>query len=330
MCVIPIFKQLSHLVPLSDGWLLTPPKICVCLFKAWNCLSLWAWIGFCLSACSIGLWQTLSPSAPEHEPELEPAFIPRLILLLGPSPRSLSMCQNQSKANFQRLHQPSLQNHVMFHYSNRLLFLFKSLNLLGLYFQSFGLPPPGLYPPPEPALHHPDPRSQVTSCPSSWRHVGFLSMLHRLPPLSIQPCDSPPNCVFSRLFHPLVLRHVPSASWPPRPPPGPIVSCSLRARKCEYRDQVSATLVGHTVVSEHCRHLHLITSLSVANVGDDQNTRGTLLTTDTNCNLKNDHLSQHLSCTVAFDCTVVPRKLIICIKANVCPFVASLMYLLAL
>lgn len=29
MCVIPIFKQLSHLVPLRGGWLLTPHEMCL-------------------------------------------------------------------------------------------------------------------------------------------------------------------------------------------------------------------------------------------------------------------------------------------------------------
>lgn len=59
MWVIPIFKQLSHLVPLHDGWLLTPVKsVCLSLpfFWAWTCLTLRARIGFCFSAwfnCSL-------------------------------------------------------------------------------------------------------------------------------------------------------------------------------------------------------------------------------------------------------------------------------------
>lgn len=55
--------------------------------------------------------------------------------------------------------------------------------------------------------------------------------------------------------------------------------------------------------------LHLIISLFVANVVDNQNILSTLFTTDTNCNLKNERLNQHLSFTAASDCTVMPRKL---------------------
>lgn len=214
------------------------------------------------------------------------------------------MCQNQSKANFQRLHQPSLQNHVMFHYSTRLLFLFKSLNLLGLYFQSLGLPPPGLYPPPEPALHHPDPLRQVLG--------GMLDFC---------------QCYTTSLFSPFSLVILlQTASFLDFSIPLFYVTCPQRVDLLDLLlapssaahsepvnvNQVSATLVRHAVVSERCCHLHLITSLSVAKVGDDQNTWSALFTTDTDCILKNDHLSQHLSCTVAFDCTVVPCKLIIC------------------
>lgn len=171
-------------------------KLYVQALHSWTCLFVSAQVSFCFV-----LWQTASLSKPESEPKLEAVSLSLSLLSLclwarvSPS-LDLSPCQCP------------LQTHVMFHYQNLLVFLFKSqyplsLSFLGL---SSSLSPSGsnLFPP---ALC----RShlflillwnQSSTIQSLWAKSTCVQVLVGMLGFCCVPLSCPSlNCVFSGIFH---------------------------------------------------------------------------------------------------------------------------------
>lgn len=154
----------------------------MCLFKARKLsfpLSLDPFL--LLGPFSSSLMESLTLSAPEHKTRVPTSF--------HPVPHSSSWSKPSQPVHVAESVRGQLSASApVFPFRTTLcsmtetgfsLCLGVSMCLTGIF--SASVLPTGLHPLLEPALHHPDPLSQVTSCPNSWRHVGFLSMLQCLP-----------------------------------------------------------------------------------------------------------------------------------------------------
>lgn len=167
--------------------------------KAWTCLQ-----------------SVLRPAASEPEPELEPTFIQCLILLLHPNPLSACLCVGVGpRLNLST--SQSLQQFVMFHHLNWLLFLCLACTS----------PPLSLNSPLEPAFLRPAPPSYLETC--------WISVMNTLLPSLAAP--------FSLVF---LLLSRQTQSWPLRQitwPHHQLLIQSPSLSKCTERvsDRLSVT-----------------------------------------------------------------------------------------